>query len=235
MTPKVQGVLDLPLLAKSTTCTVCGMNYLAYLAKDKALHTKYHADFVNGPRWKLAALPIRVVRIAVAKKKIECKLHAVNAAQARLVGMVERLLEMVNRELNAPPANESWKENMQGRVFVFIIDDKVVGLCVTEPIVDAARQARWMVHRTQEIVPGQVNKRSTIGISRIWVAPKWRRFGLARHLLHAVLTHLVYGMVLDKHQVAFSQPSYSGGLLAKNFNGVTHKSGDVLVPVYLED
>lgn len=232
---KVQAKLNLQ--QRNTTCKTCGMSYFHHMEKDRALHTRYHSEFLNGPRWKIADTPTKVVRISCNKKFLECRIYTVGVTP-RQVSMVEKLLKMVNQELNAPPAGEAWKAategDRKGRVFVAIVQDRVVGLCVTERI-DADRQARWMVHRTQELVPNQTNKRSKIGISRIWVAPKWRKFGLAKQLLDVVLTHLVYGITFDKREVAFSQPSFAGGLLAKSFNGETHKSNEVLIPVYLED
>lgn len=245
---KVQAVFG---STESSTCKVCGMTYYKYVPKDRLVHVKYHNDFVNGLPWKgEIATPLRKFSVVVEGKSVEFCVYGIDRTLDRQVKRVDKLLEMVNCELNAPPANESWKLRVQGkelnlkedlesveilgRAFVIISQCRAIGLVVTEPIVDVQAQARWMVHRTQDVVPGQVNRQSKLGISRIWIAPKWRRYGLANHLLQVVLKYSVFGMSLKPSEVAFSQPSHAGGLLAKRFSGVIHKSGEVLIPVYLE-
>lgn len=120
--------------------------------------------------------------------------------------------------------------SVPARAFVALLPTRAVGIVVTEPL--APHQAKWMVHRTQTVVPRPSG--ACVGISRIWVAPEWRRRGVARALLRAVACHSVYGMQLMPRQIAFSQPSHAGGCLAREFNGVRHKSGEILVLVYEE-
>lgn len=227
MGKKVQSLLS----HTNITCKVCGMAYYPHVAADKSAHSRYHEGFENGPPWTTTDSPILTERVQGA----EVALYAVDRTSARQVARVEALLEMANRELNAPEAGSSWKEQrntpVPGRAYVAVVQDRAVGVCVTEPVAEA----RWMVHTTQEIVPGQINRNVRVGISRIWVAPKWRRYGLALRMLDAVLDNAIYGMRLDRNLVGFSQPSHAGGLLAKRFNGVVHKSGHTLVPVYIEE
>lgn len=238
-----QGRLNLALATNPTTCKTCGMNYYSYMEKDNSIHRKYHDTFVNGPRCDLEGNgsnnSCREFRILLGNKSMECRMYCVNKNSLRLVKRIETLLDMVNRELNAPAGSEAWKiiadDSVAGHAFVAVIEKRIVGLCVTEPIHDTAKQARWMLDRTQEVVPKQVNNRAKVGISRIWVAPKWRRHGIAQQLLGCVLTALIFAMTLQKHDIAFSQPSFAGGKLARQFNGVKHKSGETLIPVYLEE
>lgn len=239
---KVQGILNFPSSQSgSKSCKVCGMTFFPYSPTDKILHTKHHNAFVNGPPWPPtpSEVPVHEFRVSADKKtasKKTFKVYCADKSLPRQVARVEKLLAMVNQELNAPEASTAWKDATDlGKAFVIIVLDKAVGLCVTEAIGDVEKQARWMVHKTQEIVPNQVNRRLRVGVSRIWIAPKWRRHGLGLLLLEAVLKNLVYGIHLARNQVAFSQPSHAGGLLAKKFNGVQHKSGEMLVPVYLEN
>lgn len=237
-----QGILNLPSAAKPTTCKACGMNYYSYMEKDAAVHSKYHDTFVNGPRWDLAASDANKLcqsfTVTKSLKRLEGAIFSINRNRTKDVKRIEALLEIVNRELSSPPANSYWKdvsENvMAGQAFVAVLDRRIVGLCVTEPIIDIEKQTRWIVDRTQEVVPNQTNKRCKVGISRIWVAPKWRRQGIGHTLLETVLSDLIYGLTLKRVEVAFSQPSYAGGKLARQFNGVKHKSGEILVPIYLE-
>ncbi|CAH2354430.1 N-acetyltransferase Eco1p [[Candida] railenensis] len=155
---------------------------------------------------------------------------------------VEDLLTLVNSELSAPRDSQEWKKNhttsedvsIEGRAFVAIYQNKAIAIVTTDPIYSRATQCKWMVHKNQSIVPNQVNNSIKIGISRIWTAPNYRYMGIAKYLLQCVMEHSIYGVTLSKNEIGFSQPSFAGGLLAKSFNGVLHKSGEILIPVYME-
>ncbi|RKP30565.1 hypothetical protein METBISCDRAFT_15956 [Metschnikowia bicuspidata] len=236
-----QGILNLPLATKPTSCKTCGMDFYSYVGKDASVHARYHDVFVNGPKCDLDAdtnLHCNRLRVSLGRSSVECSVYCVDKKNFRLVRKIETLLETVNRALNAPPENAAWKEISEsgsaGYAFAAVLNRRIVGLCVTEPITDIQKQTRWVVDRTQAVVPGQVNNRCKVGISRIWVAAKWRRHGIAQLLLETVQRALVYGMTLQKHEIAFSQPSHAGGKLARQFNGLCHKSGEILVPIYLE-
>lgn len=235
----IQGVLDLGSITKPQICKICRMSYYPHIKDDKTMHIKYHMSFVNGPKFEVKILePIGEVRILKTEKAYQCKVFKIPKNLKRLLEKMDSVMNIVNTELNAPKENPSWKfaseTLIQGHAFVVIIEKHLVAVCTTEPISDLVKQSHWMRHETQEIVPELVNKRAKLGISRIWVAPKWRRLGLGSVLLNSVLSHLVYGMTLDKREITFSQPSYSGGLLAKSYVGVKSKNGDWYVPIYSE-
>lgn len=242
---KIQTVLSFASSAQSETCKECGMTFFKHIQKDRAVHITYHGDFMNGLPWEKSDKDSVSAQFTVKEASnkgsyitLTAQIFSVSHGSAS-VGRVEQILAMVNRELSAPEASGLWKlateTAVQGRAFVVVVANRAVGLCVTEPILDSASQSRWMVFETQQTVPNQVNKQIKLGVSRIWVAPKWRRTGLARRLLEAVQRNTVYGITLGRGEIAFSQPSFAGGLLAKSFNGVKHKSGKILVPVYIED
>lgn len=236
MSSKSQGILSFTLVPKPTTCTVCAMNYCPYIDKDVSVHTRYHESFVNGPRCDMShESACKKTRMGSGKKAVQCSVYSVNRKDIRLVRKVEALLEMVNRELAAPTENSFWKRTdttSLGHAFIAIIERRLVGVCITEPVVE--KQTRWIIDRTQAVVPNQTIKHCKVGISRIWVASKWRRRGIAQLLLETVLSGLVYGLELAKRDLAFSQPSHAGGKLARKFVGVPHKSGETLIPIYLE-
>lgn len=56
-----------------------------------------------------------------------------------------------------------------------------------------------------------------LGISRIWVSSQFRKQGLARRLLDCTRSDFMYGLTVDKHLTAFSQPTESGGKLARKY------------------
>lgn len=234
-----QSVLSVPGNG-SKTCSLCGMTYYTSLVQDQKVHKKHHENFINGFVWKqkVSEKVRQSFQLKDKKGNHEVKIIEIDKKNTRQKRLVESLLELVNHELNAPVANNAWTmltdDSIQGKAFVLIVNDRAVGVCVTEPIKNSTEQGRWMVHRTQEIVSKQVNKLPVIGISRIWIASTWRRHGLALLMLECIKKFLVYGVPFKPTEIAFSQPSCAGGHLSKTFNGVKHKSGETLIPIYIE-
>ena len=222
---KIQSILAIPF--KRNTCRVCGMAYSLQVRADVEVHKRYHTQFTSGITWptSLNSKPLNsfvVVRRekssalgklkrTITSKRFKVHIQTIDKRNKRQVEKVEQILEMVNRELNASYDSKEWKSSEH-----------------------ESSEANWMMHKTQTIVPHQIVKNIRIGVSRIWISADWRQHGLGKELLNCVMANSIYGQVLRKNQIAFSQPSYSGGLLAKSFNGVVHKSGEVLILVYLE-
>jgi len=247
---KVQSVFRLS--SGPSTCGICRMSYLKHVASEVAVHKTYHDEFVHGIIWpkswgsvyktvmirtkpqsKPQLLSAKLSRKASAP--VQVAITTIDIGNKRQVAKVDRLLEMVNRELNAPPDSQQWKqpEKLAAKAYILVVNGRAIGIVTTDTI-ESDSQGRWMIHSSQTIVPGQINSRIKIGISRIWIAPEWRRMGLGTVLLNTVAQESIYGVRLDKNEIGFSQPSTSGGNLARTFNGVKHKSGEILIPVYIE-
>lgn len=228
--------------SSSITCKVCAMTY-TQLPKDRDLHKRHHHLFINGvswPRSQDAPVMKTTVRKIDSSTSYQVEIYTVDKSSTVQIRRVEELLKMVNSELNAPQDSQEWKSNnpavaVPARAFVAVVNGRAVAVCTTDSIHDTDLQCRWMVYKSQKIVPGQVNRAIRLGISRIWTASNYRRLGIADKLLQCVLEHSVFGVTLAKSELGFSQPSFAGGLLAKHFNGVIHKSGETLIPVYIED
>lgn len=60
---------------------------------------------------------------------------------------------------------------------------------------------------------------AVLGIAQVWVAPAWRRQGVARALLDAAAAHAVHGYAVPRAEVAFSQTTAAGGRLAVAYAG----------------
>jgi N-acetyltransferase len=73
------------------------------------------------------------------------------------------------------------------------------------------------------------NLKLQLGVSRIFVSKLYRRHGLAESMLDGILNHAVYGTVLNKWQIGFSQPSGAGVLMLKHWY-----SPSQTIPVYHE-
>lgn len=227
--PKVQALLGINSDLR-TTCNVCGMTYYKNIISDKQTHTKYHNTFINGIPWPYKTVILNELTINNIKVKFSV-IEKTNLSYPSQIKRIRQVLDMVNTELNASPGSKAWEDCTGGaKAFFAIINERIIGLVTTETV----QEGKWMILSTQNIVPDRV-KPLKLGISRIWIAPQWRRLGIGFELLKVILDNSIYGVKLDKLDIGFSQPSTSGGLLLKKFNGIAHKSGQILIPIYLEN
>ncbi|KAI5842428.1 sister chromatid cohesion acetyltransferase-like protein Eco1 [Morchella snyderi] len=60
-------------------------------------------------------------------------------------------------------------------------------------------------------------QKALMGVARIWTCSSSRRKGIARRLLECARSTFIYGMSVEKGLVAFSQPTESGGVLARGW------------------
>lgn len=65
-----------------------------------------------------------------------------------------------------------------------------------------------------------VNSRDvTLGVVQIWVHASHRRRGVAAAMLEAARRSFAYGHVVERHDMAFCQPTADGLALARRFTG----------------
>ena len=127
---------------------------------------------------------------------------------------------------------EERNENRSDRykVFLHIKDGKCVGLCLAERIVEGRRVKSNRLGKSDSNETAKASTSSSIsleektrpavvGISRIWTSKSYRRKGIATNLLACVMSQFIYGMEIEKEEVAFSQPTESGGKLAREWFG----------------
>jgi len=106
----------------------------------------------------------------------------------------------------------------------------VVGLLLAERITKARRVLpASKLKESSSVEVSQAAKEAVLGISRIWTAREFRRKGVAKRLLEVVQDIFVYGMTVPKERVAFSQPTESGGKLARAWFGVEDGQGEWMV------
>jgi N-acetyltransferase len=120
------------------------------------------------------------------------------------------------------------------KAFLYIRGAKCIGFCLAERISFAnevldtnttASLPKHPAHPTQKltnsssITVSTTTLPATLGISRIWTATSARREGIAASLLDSARKNFLYGMRIKKTKVAFSQPTESGGKLARRWFG----------------
>lgn len=114
------------------------------------------------------------------------------------------------------------------KTYLYIRGQKCIGTCLAERI----QEAYSVVDRddaSERDVPLLAGPQSSsisvsntaevaiLGISRIWTSNSYRYEGIATRLLDCARSDFLYGMIVPKEQIAFSQPTESGGLLARKW------------------
>lgn len=116
------------------------------------------------------------------------------------------------------------------KVYLYIRGNKCVGACLAERIWEAfqALDPDATSEHACELSPtsqssslsiGSKPDPAILGISRIWTSNQHRKKGIASRLLDCARSDFLYGMKIEKANVAFSQPTESGGNLARKWYG----------------
>ena len=130
-----------------------------------------------------------------------------------------------------PKSGRSEGECDRFKVYLLLRDKNCVGLCLAETI----SKANKVVEPDEKMtVPQEPQAKSSsisiskhtdpalLGISRIWTSTGHRNEGVATALLDCVAANFLYGLTIPKNQIAFSQPTESGGRLARKWFGAEY-------------
>lgn len=229
-------------------CSKCEMTYSPSVINDINAHKVYHDMHLKGRKWSnswglevnsfandncyVLTPPSSSSSKGVDGGFFDDRIVMIRPDFAGEVKAAMELLDIVNDELNAPhDENDFWSQNRgQGKAFVYIKNKRAVGV-ITMEVLDSDR-GRWMVYNTKSIIE-HVRPNFLVGISRIWVCRTERCAGVATRLLEVARDNTIYGKTIEKWEVAWSQPTESGGKLASKYNGRKHKSGKLLLPCYI--
>lgn len=202
------------------------MEYIASNAEDVALHNKFHAMNDGG---------VDCTKAMVERLRQKQIWSGGDGSFIAVVGRKDALalrnkasdvLKVVNAELAAVPITdeELWSQTAPSecdryKMYLHVHGQKCVGACLAERIHEAHavlahdKASSICVSRTAAA------DKVLLGISRIWVSSRFRKQGLARRLLDCTRSDFMYGLTVDKHLTAFSQPTESGGKLARRYFG----------------
>ncbi|KAL3229728.1 N-acetyltransferase ECO1 [Nakaseomyces bracarensis] len=231
-------------------CEKCEMSYMSASMDDIALHSKYHGMMLKGRHWsskwgerhhvdqeessvRRAITPPMSSPIRGQTRKLDVVVKVRRGHTSEVNAMLE-IMGVVNRELNAPhDENEFWSSEhgeTRGNAFVYVRNERAIGAITMEVL--KPERCRWMVYESRAIVE-PVQPVFKIGVSRIWVCKSYRGEGIASTMIDIARRHTIPGINIPKNLVAWSQPTNSGGKLARKYNGAKHKSGNILIPCYL--
>ncbi|KAF2443922.1 sister chromatid cohesion acetyltransferas-like protein Eco1 [Karstenula rhodostoma CBS 690.94] len=117
------------------------------------------------------------------------------------------------------------------KVYLYVQGSKCVGACLAERIQeafpvegDAAAETAGQLSadadaNSSSVCVSEARTPAILGISRIWTSNLHRKHGVATTLLNSARSNFLYGMTIGKEEVAFSQPTESGGKLARKWYG----------------
>ncbi|CAL9736260.1 N-acetyltransferase Eco1p [Monosporozyma servazzii] len=230
---------------KLTKCTKCGMTYSNQSTNDVLTHTSFHDLHLNGRKWSnnwgqqvhiasdLSSGSLSTPSLSQDDYIPDnAKIVMIRPNHPSEVKATLEIMTMVNNELSAPhDENSFWsQEENPGKAFVYVKDGRAVGV-ITMEVLEKDR-GRWMIYKNKSIVQNS-RPQFILGISRIWVCKSQRLQGIATKLLDASRQNTIFGEIVDKRFVSWSQPSDNGGKMALRYNSVKHASGETLIPCYI--
>lgn len=180
-------------------CKECGMYYSVGSKIDEYNHTKYHKQLSSTVRftgWKNMNI--------VYKKSFDEYIVSVDKNDSSRK-KVKEIREMVDKNLGFSSDRKSRDE----KVYLYILNKKVVGCIVVERIDHAFRLSK-STNDDKSISISKMKEPALVGVSRIWVFGPHRRNGIATTLLDVMRSDIIYGSVVPKNKVALSQPTLEG-------------------------
>lgn len=199
------------------------MSYHPSTPDDEALHKRFHAKSVGGVDFGLKTSSDRRKRVDGAGDTEAYILIVDRKASPGEKRKAREVLEVVDSELGAAEIEEGvlWEGGGEERfkVFLYVVGKKCVGLLLAERIKRAYRVLDEPGEGSSSVSIGESSWPAILGVSRIWTCKSHRRQGVAGRLLDCARGAFVYGMEVEKGMVAFSQPTESGGGLARGWFG----------------
>ena len=228
-------------------CKTCGMEYIPSNVEDALLHQKFHAMNEGGIDVG-KALSKRVSADRILKEWAQDSEKGKSRAFVLVIdskspsaerNKANTVLKVVNTELSAIDADQpklwSRRKSVEAahdryKVYLYIRANKCIGLCLAERISEGYKaststkssaklgSAEELIRQSSSISVSTEAFPAILGISRIWTSKLHRRQGIARTLLDCARTSFIYGVAITKDMVAFSQPTESGGNLARGWH-----------------
>lgn len=213
------------------------MEYAPSIAEDAAVHQKFHNMHVGGVELGKAFIESdvptsRTVWQGVgAARVVECGSRDSKAFKSK----VRAVLDVVDAELGALKIEDGqlWAANNDPTnpaftAYMYLKGTKCVGLCLVERLglafevlastpSSGTAQSPNTHYDTLGLADQPVPV--TMGITRIWTSSVHRSEGLATRLLDCAQENFMYGEILSKERIAFSQPTESGVALARKWYG----------------
>lgn len=204
--------MQLNLLPARVTCAQCGMSYTRTVAADMELHAAFHKAALHG-----VALPASLSGLTstlskgkplLSMKGAMLNLIAYRSAKPGERAFVKRVCEMVDIELSStlPPL-----EKTAFTAFFCCLAGRCIGFLLVQQITEA------MPMTSEHELDLTRKRKAVLGVNRMWTVKSYRGKGVMRALLDFARVKLVFGCPVNIDEVAFTQLSGSGEMLAKRY------------------
>lgn len=228
-TPKEQMYIDVGQKDFGhVKCDTCGMVYTKSQEEDEEHHAKYHQRIVQKLKfkgWK---------NERVVEEFPDGRIVAIHHSDYFMhLKKLNEIREVVDAELGFA-STQKQDLNQDERAYLFISSKKVVGCVIAVPVTkgypiipesNTADNEKGNGEATQSWCCSTESVKALCGISRIWVFSKTRRQKIATRLVECIRRDFLYGCIIEKKNLAFSDPTPNGRVFAENYIG----KKDVLV------
>ena len=222
---QVQTFLDLGQKGLvSTQCPDCLMHYNKSFPEDKALHKRFHAQYLRGFRYDPAEAVAEELA-PIAEKLDTWRRYRFFSGGDVLIKKLDQFLRFVSVQLGAEPLEAYEMKSKHSLTVAIEASSHEIASCVLfEPIQRAYLSKDGCSDANIELEDAEVP--AEWGVSRIWTAEKHRNRGLASLLLDLKASS-------KRSSLAFSQPTPTGFAFAKAFQSA-HFSGNQCL-IYLSN
>lgn len=199
----------------ASSCATCGMVYAAGAAGDDEVHRVHHAAYLHRRKVPFREVKGMLVLAETQKGKYLTVRTADSTAELRTMKAMDGFVteQLGGRGDAFRLFGEGWRGSDLGwMAIVFVVEGEARGYLYAERV-ELAMEAR--VERDGvTVIEGKEVKRALCGVRKIWVKEDARRSGVGVGLIDVARTNLIYGHVVEAHDVAFTATTTSGGLLA---------------------
>uniref|UniRef100_A0A7N0V7N5 Uncharacterized protein n=1 Tax=Kalanchoe fedtschenkoi TaxID=63787 RepID=A0A7N0V7N5_KALFE len=207
------------------SCSICGLKYAPGEVDDEKLHKTFHKNYSLGLPFKVQEI-LKIMETDLGDSGIYhklCKVYLFISAQRVAGCLVAEPLQVARRILpscvNEKFITNATKGKLRPTTLQFgsiCFQREVVRRASSVDVNDAVNgNCSGAIFCENEVVP------VACGVRAIWVTPSNRRKNIATQLLDAVRKDFSSGLVLEKNQLAFAQPTSDGKALAARYTGIT--------------
>ena len=244
----VQMFIDLgqKSFGKSITCKECGCFYLLGDLEDEKMHKAFCKKKKEGLKLtNLKGYRIIetfknnniIIEINSNSTKYHCKdvKEAVDFVKQELGSSNDNKQSSVDSSSSSSSSSSSRGSREDVKCYLYLKGLSIQGLLISQSLATVKREQLVRLSDTKRTTDALIEKKEEVekvaervlpntnecqvGVDLIWVDSKCRRQGIAKKLCDSVRRHFMYGSIVSKQNLAFSQPTSNGHCFALAYSG----------------